>query len=97
MKTEEKVLNDFSYAYTQILEKGGKVILTLQEAGVILNLLSQKPDITEEEVEEMFDDWMGNPEPPIKHEDDPDYYDYSWGLVVWKAAFKQFKKRYEAS
>ena len=43
-------------------------------------------------IAELYDDWMGTPNPPITDPDDPDYYEYNWGLNVWKAAFREALK-----
>ena len=51
-----------------------------------------KEEVSEEELQQDFRDWLGWNDQDPPDQDDPDYYTYSWGMNVWRNAYKAYKK-----
>jgi hypothetical protein len=47
--------------------------------------------MTEKQAEQEFKDWLGWNDKPAPDKDDPDYYEYNWGLIVWTNCLRAHK------
>ena len=63
------------------------------EIANIIQKFVQSQFPTEKEMEQEFKEYLQMDTIPDK--DDPEHYDYSWGRVVWMAAYDHLKKRLE--